>query len=231
MRPSRTERESRGKVCPLNFQSPSTFFSNSLFVCLKGESDVQEHPIQRQVSEDLVLPLLTILYSIHKLTMEKDIKQCEGDLKEPMKCVLRFDLLMVLVLKWRTGQKSVVAGSWTCWYKTTKNPRRKRVSHPWSSQSALESNFFLLLFKSSPRRDACESVPVPGSQSWIPLIATPISPNHSLSIPKLLSRTTWPSAFFRCIFVSLFVPAWRKIWSSRSSYINAFTPPKQSHSS
>jgi len=101
MRPSRTERESRGKVCPLNFQSPSTFFSNSLFVCLKGESDVQEHPIQRQVSEDLVLPLLTILYSIHKLTMEKDIKQCEGDLKEPMKCVLRFDLLMVLVLKWK----------------------------------------------------------------------------------------------------------------------------------
>jgi len=42
---------------------------------------------------------LTILYSIHKLIMEKDIKQCEGDLKEPMQCVLRLDLLVVLVLK------------------------------------------------------------------------------------------------------------------------------------
>lgn len=33
--------------------------------------------------------------------MEKDIKQCEGDLKEPMQCVLRLDLLVVLVLKWK----------------------------------------------------------------------------------------------------------------------------------
>jgi len=28
--------------------------------------------------------------------MEKDIKQCEGDLKEPLQCVLRLDLLVVL---------------------------------------------------------------------------------------------------------------------------------------
>lgn len=135
-----------------------------------------------------------------------------------------------LFLKWKDRSEKRCCRTFNLLIQNYEKSKKKTSESPvvvaiGSRTQLFSFFFFLLLSKSSPRRDACESAPIPGSQSWIPPIATPTSPNHSLSIPKLPSRTTWPSTFFRCIFVSLFVPAWRKIRSSRRSYTNACTPP------
>lgn len=84
------------------------------------------------------------------------------------------------------GQKSIVARPRTCWRKTTENSRRKWVSHPWSSQSALNWTWQSSLLLDAMLANLLPSqVPNPGYHPS-PLPSHPTIPSQSQHSPTEL---------------------------------------------